>query len=169
MLNATLGPRAILRVQAWQIGAPPPLEAEQLLGLKWQSDVGGVAAGDADTHLLCTGPADWLLLASADGIDRWLPALIGAFPASSYRVTNVSSALTRWGLAGSRARTVLSKVCALDMRPVAFPAGRCARTRLADVPVVLHCRGTEVFEAIAAASHRDYLLAWLKDATLEFS
>ena len=170
MLEATLGPRALLRVQTWQINAPPPAEAEQLLGSKWQSAVGTVVAlGDADTQLLCMGPTDWLLLAPAHGIDRRLPALTAALAASLYRVTNVSSALTRLGLTGPHARTVLSKVCALDMHAVAFPAGRCARTRLAGIPVVLHCQDSDAFEAIVAASYRDYLLAWLRDATLEFS
>jgi sarcosine oxidase subunit gamma len=97
------------------------------------------------------------------------PALIAALVGSSYRVTNVSSALTRLGLRGTHARTVLSKVCALDMHPVAFPAGRCVLTRLAGVPMVLHYQDIEAIEAIVAASYRDYLLAWLRDATLEFS
>jgi sarcosine oxidase subunit gamma len=169
MLETMLHSRAILRVQSWRVGARPPDAAQELLGIEWQSAVGGVVRGDGDTQLLCTGPTDWLLIAPDSAADQMVRTLTVALEASAYRVTNVSSALTRFGLTGPHARTVLSKVCALDMHPAGFPIGRCARTRLAGVPVVLHCRDTEAFDAIAAASYRDYLLAWLNDAAREYS
>jgi heterotetrameric sarcosine oxidase gamma subunit len=58
----------------------------------------------------------------------------------------------------------------VDFHPAKFPAGRCVRTRLAQVPVVIvHLEHSTGYELYGARSHADYLLAWLRDAALEWS
>jgi sarcosine oxidase, subunit gamma len=169
MLETSLDPRAILRLQSWQIDAPPPAALEETLGLEVQRTVGAVTQVGPHTQLFCTGPTDWLLLAAAADSDQLLATLTPALAAHPYRLTDVSSALARFLLRGAHATTVLSMACALDTDPAAFPLGRCARTRLAAIPVVLHRRDAQDFEGIVASSYRDYLLAWLNDAVLGFA
>jgi sarcosine oxidase subunit gamma len=163
----SLEPCTILRVQSWDAQAAAPKEIEQILEIVWHNAVGTVAMGWAE--VLCTGPTDWLVVATGLDVASLLKTLTEGFRGSSYRVTDVSAALARFALDGPHARTVISKACALDLHPKAFPAGRCARTRFAGMPVVLYCREASTFEGIVALSCREYLLSWLIDAAAEFS
>jgi sarcosine oxidase subunit gamma len=64
---------------------------------------------------------------------------------------------------------LLSKGCGLDLHPRSFPAGRCARTRFAQIPVVLDCPDEDSrFDMYAGRSYRQYLHEWLLDAAVEF-
>jgi sarcosine oxidase subunit gamma len=163
----SLNPCTILRVQSWDVQAAAPKQIEQILEIVWHNVVGTVDMGRAE--VLCTGPTDWLILATSPDAASLLKTLTEGFRGSPYRVTDVSVALARFQLEGPYARTVISKACALDLHPKAFPPGRCARTRFAGMPVVLHCREAATFEGIVASSYREYLLSWLTDAAVEFS
>src|ERR1700686_1345892 len=127
MLKPLLDPCSIIRVQTWDSQAVVPSNVEQTLGTAWPQETGATASGSAD--IICTGPTDWLVIATDPEAAALLERLVEAFEGSPFRVTNVSSALGRVQLEGAHARTLLAKSCALDVHPQTFPPGQCARTR----------------------------------------
>jgi sarcosine oxidase subunit gamma len=162
-----LDPCGIFRVQSWDIHEAPPSKAEEMLGLLWPKPTGTVAQGRVD--VLCVGPTDWLVQVPDPNAVPVLQALGDAFAGSSYRATDVSSALARMQIEGAHARALLAKGCSLDLHPTAFPPHRLARTRFAGMPVVIRCTQPSSFDCIAPLSYRDYLISWLTDAASEFS
>ena len=162
-----LDPCGIIRVQSWDIHKAPPAKVEESLGLLWPRETGTVACGSVD--ILYIGPTDWLVLASEPGAMMLVQTLKDAFVGSDYRATDVSAALSRIEVKGVHARALLAKGCSLDLRPQSFALHRCARTRLAGMPVVVCCTESSTFECIVSLSYGEYLLAWLSDATEEFT
>jgi len=173
MRSCALEPCGIIRVQTWDsngtgLSKPACLsKAEQVLGVTWPERVGATANGRAD--ILCIGPTDWLVIARGSDITGLLHGLEEAFEESAFRATNVSQALTRFAIEGPDARVLLSKGTALDLDPTCFPPGRCARTRFADLPLILRCTRIAAFELIVASSYHEHLISWLNDANVEFS
>lgn len=164
---SVLDPGGIIRVQSWDIHEAPPSKAEEMLGLLWPKPTGTVARGRVE--VLCVGPTDWLVLVPDPNAIPVLQALGDAFGGSSYRATDVSSALARIRVEGPHARALLAKGCSLDLHPVAFTPDRLARTRFAGMPVVIRCTKPSSFECIVSLSYCDYLISWLTDAATEFS
>ena len=172
MLSRVLEPCGIIRVQTWDsnvTGVSKPaglVKAERLLGAPWPELVRATATGHAD--ILCIGPSDWLVIAGDPDVMGLLHGLGEAFEGSSFRATNVSHALTRIAIEDRDARVLLSKGTSVDLDPTRFPPGHCARTRFADVPVIVRCVRVSTFELIFASSYDEYLIAWLNDAAREF-
>jgi sarcosine oxidase, subunit gamma len=158
----------MIRLQAWECELPVPSVVEQVLGIAWPTATGAVASGGY-ADILCTGPTDWLIVSTDPDFEPLLERVQKAFERSAYRATNVSSALRRTQIEGTHARALLSKGGGLDVHPQMFPPGRCARTRLAGMPVIVRCTEESTFQCIVAASYGDYLDSWLADAALEFS
>jgi heterotetrameric sarcosine oxidase gamma subunit len=157
----------ILRVQSWDINAVMPLDAESLVGIPWPRQTGSVAHGRV--NVLCTGPTDWLVMATDFETGTLVQELGTILAASTLGATDLSQALTRVEIEGPDAHTLMSKGCALDLQQPRFAPGRCTRTRFADMPVVVHCVGPAAYECIVSASYREYLLFWLADAAVEIS
>ena len=162
MLESLANPCSIIRVQTWDCENPVPLRFEQVLGMAWPAQTGAVVSGRAD--VICTGPAEWLVISTDSDAAPLLQQLEEAFEGTAFRATNVSSALARIRIDAPDVRVHLSKGCALDLHPSRFPAGRCARTRFAGMPVILRCTHASTFECIVASSYGDYLISWLNDA-----
>src|SRR3712207_2769029 len=80
-----------IRVQSWQIPMSAPIEAEKALGTSWPMKDGMTASGKAD--ILCIGPADWLVTAPTPDSATLLQTLRDCLRESSFRATDVSSAL----------------------------------------------------------------------------
>lgn len=166
MSSRVLDSCTMLRVQSWDIKAAVPSRVEQALGIPWPKLTGTVATGCAE--ILCLGPTDWLIVAANSDTATLLEVVTDAFRGSSFRVTNVSQALSRIHLEKPHARSLLSKACALDVAPEFFPPGRSVRTRVAGIPVVVRCMQALTFECIVSVSYCEYLSAWFKDAATEF-
>jgi sarcosine oxidase subunit gamma len=65
---------------------------------------------------------------------------------------------------GPATRDLFSKACGLDFHPRVFGAGRCARTRFAQIPAVLVCLDDlRRFELYVARSYAHYVHAYLTD------
>jgi sarcosine oxidase subunit gamma len=166
-----LEPCAIARVQSWDLSCAPP----RVLDAVWPREVGSESAGtiaSESSHteaavILCVGPSDWLVLTAATHAAPLMRVLQEAFQATSFRVTDLSSALRRIQLEGPEAATLLSRGCALDLHPDVFTPGQSARTRFAGMPVVIRCTRPAAFECIVSLSYCDYLLAWCADAARE--
>jgi len=80
----------------------------------------------------------------------------------------MSQALSRVRIDGYQSRALLAKGCALDLHPRRFPSGRCARTRLAGMPVIVRCVGEFASECVVPSSHQAYFASYLQDAAVEF-
>lgn len=165
MVSRVLDPCAIVRVQGWDGAAGAPSSAlDEVVGVAWPRQVGAVASGRVD--VLCVGPTEWLVMGGDPGGGGELCGRLGAaLVGSALRATDVSRGLARVEFEGPEVREFLLKGCSLDLHPERFPVGRCARTRFAGVPAVLCCRGDSRFEGVVAASYREYLLAWIGDAS----
>jgi sarcosine oxidase subunit gamma len=163
MLSRILNACGIVRVQSWDVAARPPAALDQVVGAVWPRETGAVASGLVE--VLCIGPTDWFVIGRNPEGSELYGELGAVLTGSPLRSTDVSQGLVRIEVEGPDVREFLLKGCSLDLHPDCFPAGRCARTRLAGVPVVLWCRDASRFEVIVGASHREYLLAWIADAS----
>jgi sarcosine oxidase subunit gamma len=162
-----LSGRTVLRLKCWLAGSVTGGKPVALAGQVLPLEVGETASESA--HVLCIGPGDWLIVTSAEpashlrerlGCDRALPGL---------GIVDLTDGLAGLELRGAAAREVLSKGCTLDLHLRRFPAGQCARTRFAQVPVVIECLDEPPrFELTVARSYFRYLHAWLTDAATEF-
>jgi sarcosine oxidase, subunit gamma len=168
MIKSPAHSASISRVQTWDSTASVPLDVERALDVAWPTEVGTVTCASA-ADILCTGPTDWLVIATNEDLPGLREQLAAAFQGNPFRATDVSIALARIEINGPDSRDVLAKGCSLDLHPSRFPPGRCARTRFAAMPVVVRCTQANEFDCIVARSYRDYLLSWLEDAALEFS
>jgi heterotetrameric sarcosine oxidase gamma subunit len=119
----------------------------------------GHVAVMADRWVLCVRPGRWLLLQSRGGpgvsAARWESDCAGIATA-----VDLTSALTVLDLAGTAAREMLARGCRLDLDPGAFPAGRAARTLMAQVPVILAMRASGVVLLTPSTTAR-HLREWL--------
>ena len=87
-------------------------------------------------------------------------------------LVDLSQALSVVRVEGSAAADLLAKGCGLDLHPRSFPAGRCARTRFASIPVLFDHVGAaaqSAFDLYVARSLSAYLHSWLADAAVELS
>jgi heterotetrameric sarcosine oxidase gamma subunit len=117
-------------------------------------DFGRVTIGAA--HLaLCVRPARWLFIAPlttqipAARVERWRQGTEGTV------VTELSSALSGFLLAGSAVRALLARGCRLDLDPQVFPTGTAAATVMVQVSVILAAlpRGMLLLTPSSTAQH----------------
>ena len=128
------------------------------------------AAIAADPRVLCIGPADWLLVSGEDSAASLRQRVESHLRDQCVVAVDQTHGLAPIEVRGHFAREVLSKGCGLDLHPRAFPVGRCARTRLAQIPVVIDCIDEAPrFTLYVARSYVTYLRSWLLDAAAEFA
>jgi sarcosine oxidase, subunit gamma len=159
--------RTLFQIKSWlpehNAGARPL----SIGGCELPSTVGATLPGPR--HILCLSPCEWLLVLQeqwASSFDRHIAA---APPEPGAVLLDVTDGLAVVRVRGRAVRDVLAKGCGLDLHPQAFPAGRCARTRLAQLPVVIDCVDDSAgFDLYVARSHLRFLSDWLEDAAAEF-
>ena len=110
---------------------------------------------------LCLGPSEWLAIAETLS----LPSLrSGAFSAESGLIAvDVTCAIALLELRGSGARDLLSGGCGIDFDLRRFAIGRCCRTRLAMIAVVIDHVGENAYNLYCACSYLAYMRSWLSD------
>lgn len=125
----------------------------------------GTTAESAGRALLWLGPDEWLLVDDSTASETILGPLRAALGDRHAAVTDVTGSRIRLMLTGAGAGDVMAAGCALDLHPRAFPTGRCARSTLAGVPVVLHRPSdADGFHLLVPVSYADWLSAWIADA-----
>jgi sarcosine oxidase subunit gamma len=93
--------------------------------------------------------------------DAWAPALT----AQNLTFVDLTAGLIAFELSGTSLRQVFEQSSGLDFDPRHFGAGQCARTRFAQIPVVIDCiQDSSRVELYVARSHAQYLQNWLLDA-----
>jgi sarcosine oxidase subunit gamma len=153
--------RTLLRLKAWQQdGALVELDGRQL-----PAHVGETLGGPL--RVQCIGPGDWLILSNESAASALLANLEGGLRQRGLAFVDVTDALACIEVGGAAARDVLSRACGLDFHPRSFPVGFCARTRFAQVPVVIECLDEAPrFELSVSRSYVTYLIRWLADASV---
>jgi heterotetrameric sarcosine oxidase gamma subunit len=79
-------------------------------------------------------------------------------------VTDLSDALVTFALEGPDASAVLARGSGIDLRVPSFGARACARTRLAQLPVLIRRPSSSRFELVVDRAAAQYLQDWLVDA-----
>jgi len=155
--------RTFLRLKSWQQPEAPIV----LCGQGLPGQVGQILGGAM--RVQCIGPGDWLIR-SREFSSSDLREQFEASPSmGGLCLVDLSDAFACFELDGFAARDVLSKGCGLDFHPQAFPVGRCARTRFAQIPTVVeHLNDSPCFDLCVPRSYSSYLHAWLMDSALEF-
>ena len=94
--------------------------------------------------------------------DQWL--LLGGRPATAGEVTilDAGARFVEFGIAGAGAADLLAAGCSLDFRERAFAPGRCAQSRIEQVPVTLHREALDRFTVIVERPLARYLWRWLQ-------
>ncbi len=101
--------------------------------------------------LLWLAPTEWLLGSPASETESLRAALTRRLTTRLAAVTDMSDALAVCEVSGTRSADILMSGCTLDLRADAFPAGRSARTGLADISAIVWNPG-ESLTASAASS-----------------
>jgi len=155
--------RTVLRLKSW---LPQHINAEKpvvLAGRELPSQVG--AALSAPLRVLCVGAGEWLVVSHERQASALRADIEADLTTYGLALVDVTHGLTGLAVRGCAAREMLSKGCGLDFDPRSFVVGRCARTRLAQIPVVIDCLDTPPrFELYVARSYFQYLHSWLTDA-----
>ncbi len=159
--------RAYLRLRTHLTQQASDSEDPRIGGQALPSRVGRTLAGAIRAQ--CLGPGDWLLRSQAFSVAEIRTQLEGGLRAPGAVLVDTSDALLSLDVSGTAAREFLSKACGLDLHPRSFPVGRCARSRFAQIPVVIECLDESPrFELIVARSYFEYLRSWCEDSAAEF-
>ncbi len=155
-LRGDAGDPAFTAGVAGVVGAEPP-------------PVANTGRSGAEAVVLWLGPNEWLIEVAAAAETETTVQLGNALADLHASVVAVGDGHVTLSVSGPRSLDVLAKGMTLDLGPGRFPAGRCARSLLAKVPVLLHRPGEErLYEITVARSFSDYALHWLQDAALEY-
>jgi sarcosine oxidase subunit gamma len=128
--------------------------------------VGQVALGEP--RALCVGPREWLLVSDAIASLEAHVDIQRQAAEQQLAVVEVSQGLKTLNVRGPGCREVLAKGCGLDLHSRVFREDACARTLLAQVLVVLDCRGPQEFDVYVGRSYMWHLHTWLVDASMEY-
>jgi sarcosine oxidase subunit gamma len=164
-----VGKRAAVRVKAWSpAGISAPGSAAEPLAAE-RSAASIVPPGlEEQVRVLSFAPSEWLVVSVAIEGPRLADQLSQRVAGEGMAVVDLSCALKGLRVEGSAARELLSKGCGLDLHPRVFPAGRCARTRFAQLPVIVDCTNLKpAFDLYVSRSCLKYLQSWLNDAAVE--
>lgn len=114
------------------------------------------------------GPDEWLLTSTTADPQDWEFRVDETAVAHGGMAVDVSAQRTSLRVRGSAARELLSSGCALDLRPAAFPRGRCAQTLLGQAGVLVVAHEADDLALIVRTSFAGYVADWLVDAAAEF-
>ncbi|MGH8035231.1 MAG: hypothetical protein ACREO9_08405, partial [Lysobacterales bacterium] len=127
-----------------------------------------------DPAVLCLAPGEWLVCSERMEFSQLSRPLKAALDTRLTTVLDFSAGLTVLRLEGSGVPWLLNKLCPLDVQGGMNRGSHCARTRLQQAGVVLHCRessgpaSTRVFDLIVDRSlaryTRDLLIASIPHA-----
>jgi sarcosine oxidase subunit gamma len=117
-----------------------------------------------DPVFMRIAPDSWLVESALHESADLVPAVRAGCGRRSYAVTDVSDTFVTIALEGALAGALLARGCGLDLSPGAFGIAACARTRLAQLPVVLRRVNSERFECLVDSAAAQWLFEWMEDA-----
>jgi sarcosine oxidase, subunit gamma len=165
-INPVTG-RTMLRLRSWLPEYAKGSQPVVLAGRELPSRVGAMLPGPM--RVLCVAPGEWLIVSREPNGSSLHKDIEPDLPKYGLAIVDLTDGTATLVVRGSAAREVLSKGCGLDLDPRTFPPGRCARTRFAQIPVVIECLEDPArFELHMARSYLHYLHSWLTDAAAEY-
>ncbi|MET3614560.1 sarcosine oxidase subunit gamma [Rhizobium aquaticum] len=105
------------------------------------------------------GPDEWLLI-DANGTD--MMALCAGVK-ELHSATDVSHRNTAFEVKGTQAAAAINAGCPLDLRENAFPVGKCARTVLGKIEVIVWKKSADTFHVECWRSFSAYALGMLNE------
>jgi heterotetrameric sarcosine oxidase gamma subunit len=120
-------------------------------------------SGD-DPVFMRVAPDTWLVESALHEASDLIPAVRAGCGRRSFAVTEVSDALVTIAVEGSLAAALLARGCGVDVSAETFGSSACARTRLAQLPVVVRRVNSERFECLVDRSTAQWLYDWMEDA-----
>ncbi|MEX0733906.1 MAG: sarcosine oxidase subunit gamma family protein [Steroidobacteraceae bacterium] len=150
-LRLQVGARSLKTVDAIRIaGRPLPISPNSWTG--------------ADPVISRIAPDTWLMQSALHDAADVLKAVRRGCGRRTFVVTDLSDAFVTLVLEGAQSPALLARGCGLDWSLSAFRTSSCARTRLAQLPVVVRRASFERFECIIDRSAAQYFYDWLQDA-----
>ena len=111
------------------------------------------------------GPDEWLVRTDDGKEGNLADALRQAVKGQHAAVTPVSDAYQVFRISGSEARAVLNQGAGIDLHPRSFSPGKCVRTNLGKMGVILHqIDDTPSYDVYAWRSYANYVRLWLHTA-----
>ncbi len=117
-----------------------------------------------DPVFLRIAPDTWLIESALHDASDLVPAVRSGCGRRSFAVTDVSDACVTIAIEGAQAAALVARGCGLDLSPPAFGETACARTRLAQLPVVLRRVNSERFDCLVDRAAAQWLYDWMQDA-----
>lgn len=155
--------RAIVSVQI-ERAALTAMEAAVLRGIRWPCYPNTTAGRDP---LVCwLGPERWLVSSQGSSAPGLIDELRAATEGSLAAIVDISDSVTLIQLVGEAARHLLARGTGLGLDDRALGPGRCARTRLASLAVLLRPLEESGYELLVDRSEAQFLLDWLRDSSL---
>lgn len=165
---ATRVPRAVLEIRSWLPGHKSGESTLELDGRELPREVGVTLPGPL--HILCLAPGEWLLVCDEESAANISERVASDLAARCAVLVDTTDAVGTLSVRGPLARDVLSKGCGLNFHPQAFLVGRCARTRFAQMFVIVERTGdAPSFCLYVARSYLRFLADWIADAAVEFN
>lgn len=164
----TYQPRAVLEIRSWRPEHQSGESTLRLDGHELPRAVGVTSSGPF--RILSLAPSEWLLVSNEHSAASISQRIAGDLAAQGAVVVDATDGVGVMNVRGPLARDVLSKGCGLDFHPSVFPAGRCARTRFAQMSVIIdHIDAVPSFHLYVARSYLRFLADWIADAAVEFN
>jgi sarcosine oxidase, subunit gamma len=154
--------RSVLRVKSClaRLSRGPQLN---LPGCPLPDEIGAVTQGSS--RVLTTGPGEWLLSFAPTQADRLRNVWAHELSSQGLALVDLTQGPAVLEVSGAEARDLLAGNCVLVLDVRRFPAGRCARTRFAQMPVVINCiQSSGTSELYVSRSYEPYLKGQLPDA-----
>ena len=122
-------------------------------------------SGNKDLTGMWLGPDEWLIKMD-DGKEVVLADVLReAVEGQHAAVTQVSDSYLVFRISGSNARAVLNQGTGIDLHQRSFVPGKCVRTSLGRMGVILHqVDGIPSFDVYCLRSYANYLSLWLDKA-----
>ena len=158
---------AIRQIAAWRAAEVVPLRTALIERLGIALPDGPDAARAEGRVVLPIAPRRWWLI---EDHARTAETALAGLLAGRAALTDLSHARTVVRLAGAAGRSVLAKLCRIDLHPRALPPGRVAQTALGHVPALIHTlEDAPGFDLYLPRSLAASAVASLIDAAAEFS
>lgn len=128
---------------------------------------------NGDPNVCWLGPDRWMFTSDTRNAVDIVSRIDAVLQDQLHAATDMSAGYAAIAVSGKAARRVLAMGCGVDLHESVFTAGRCVRTRFAQVPLVVVAMPDEYFDLYVDRSYSRYLHDWLAVAigdpiTLEF-
>jgi heterotetrameric sarcosine oxidase gamma subunit len=117
-----------------------------------------------DPVFMRLAPDSWLIQSALHETTDLVPAVKAGCGRRAYAVADVSDSLVTISIEGALGASLLARGCGLDFGPGSFGSFACARTRFAQLAVVLRRVNSERFELLVERPAAQWLYEWLEDA-----